>query len=103
MQWKSKKQKLVSFQTMEAELVSFQTMEAELVSICEAWKTVRWISDVLQEIGHVPCHDSVIIDGNQSGIGILNSANFNSDSRYMSLRCHHLVEELATQSRLPIH
>lgn len=87
-QWKSKKQKLVSL----------STMEAELVSICKAWKTVQWISDVLQEIGHVLCHHPVIINDNQSGIGVLNSGNFNSDSRHMRLRYHHLVD--AVKNRL---
>jgi hypothetical protein len=81
-QWKSKKQKLVSL----------STMEAELVSICETWKTVQWISDVMQEIGHVLDHRPVIINDNQSGIGVLNSGNFNSDSRHMRLRYHHLVD-----------
>jgi hypothetical protein len=66
--------------------------EAQLVSICEVWKTVQWISDVLQEIGHVLYHRPVILNDNQSGIGVLNSGNFNSNSRHMRLRYHHLVD-----------
>jgi thiamine biosynthesis lipoprotein ApbE len=37
-------------------------------------------------------HHPIILNDNQSGIAVLNSGNFNSDSRHMRLRYHHLVD-----------
>jgi hypothetical protein len=72
--------------------------ETQLVPISEAWKTLQWISDVLQANGHVLCHRPVILGDNQCGIGVLNSGTFNSNSHHMRFR-YQLVD--VVKNRLP--
>ena len=87
--WKSKKQ----------HLVAQSTMEAELVATTEAWKNLQWMNNVLSELGHfrTPCDRCLIYNDNESAVQMLSSGNFSTDSCYICLRFHHLIDCVAKQ------
>jgi len=75
--------------------VALSSTEAKLIAVDEAVRELRYLHKLLHDFG---IHDNTILttikQDNQSTMTLINSTHFNTRTKHISLRYHHVGEQM---------
>jgi hypothetical protein len=88
---------LVSWNTKKQTTVALSTAEAELMSVCECVKEVKWIYQLLIEMGTKTQTPVVIHEDNQSTIKISENDAHHDRTKHIDIRHHFVRDEIKSK------
>ena len=82
--WKSKAQPIVAL----------SSTESELIAIDDAVRELRFLHKLLKDFGQQTSYPTTVAQDNMSTIQLCESTHFNSRTRHVALRYHHVGDQI---------
>ena len=83
--------------------VSLSTTEAEFVAASEASKSLKWMRNLLGELGHMVKGSSTLLMDNQSAVTVSKNPEHHSRMRHLDLKYFKLREDVESKLVSPVY